>query len=163
MKCSLLDCSYQTDGDKPSFRTTSYWTDEVQPAGFLIPDGLGQAHLSHDFVLDRRSPACLIPRTRGTMTCPPIARLRTGQTKSCLIDSSYLTDVDKLSLRDFVLEGRSLAYLIRRTSWTRTCSPFARPRNRCTKSLPHASWYPTDEDKLSFHTTSYRTDKVSPT
>ena len=82
--------------------------------------------------------------------------------KSRLLDYSYQTDVDKLSMRNFVLNGCSLACFIPRASQTRTWSSFTQLRYGWTTSCLHDSSYQTDEDKLSFHATSYRTDEDVP-
>ena len=88
------------DEDKLSFRETSYLTDEVPPACFLVPDRRGQALLSQDFILegrgralqwrnyvpDGRSPACLISRIGQTWTSFPYV-------------TSYRVEEDKLSFR----------------------------------------------------------------
>ena len=129
-KSCRLDSSYLTDEEKPSFHVTSYQTDEVTPARFLVPAGRGRPLLLCDFVTDGRSPASLIPRTGQTstsfsfaqlrtgrtMTSSPFARLCTGQMKSHLTDSLYRTTEGKLSSPcDLVTDGRSPAYLVPRT------------------------------------------------
>ena len=62
----LLDSSYWMDENTSSFRATSYRTNNVRPALFLLPDGRGQALLSHNYLLDRRRAAYLIHYTEWT-------------------------------------------------------------------------------------------------
>ena len=63
MESRLLASSVE---DKP-FRTPSFQLDGVLPACFLVPKGQGRAH-SRAFVLDRRSPACLLPQSRTSLS-----------------------------------------------------------------------------------------------
>ena len=72
-KSRLLDSSYQMDENMPSIHATSYRMDEVPPTLLLVPDGRGQALLSHDFVSDGRSPTWLIPHTGQPWTSSPHA------------------------------------------------------------------------------------------
>ena len=66
-----IDTSYRTDEDKPFIHATSFQTDEVMPALFLVLDRQGQVVLSRDFVPDERSIAYLLPCTGQTRTSPP--------------------------------------------------------------------------------------------
>ena len=78
--------------------------------------------------------------------------------------TNYAEHADEVLLddHDFVLDERSSTCLIPRTEWTRTSSPFVQLRTERRKSFSLHSSYRTDEDKLSFHVTSYWWDIVPP-
>ena len=97
-KSCLLDSSYWTDEDMLSFCAALYHTDEVPLARFQVPYERGQALCSSDFIPNVRSHAYFIPQTGLMRTSSPFMRHRTRQTKSHLLDSSYRTDTDKLSI-----------------------------------------------------------------